>query len=379
MKNHVLPTHLRFFPAVFALKDCYQIIVSTTEETVASIRVGERVYCDESNGVLRSKRYAHKIEIPMEELDRWREYTVLTRKVLDRSEPHMPSTEALPDCTFAFTPVADKQELKFYHLADVHNHDDVALLAGAYFGDELDALILNGDIPNHCGRTEKFDTVYHMISELTHGSLPCVFARGNHDARGACAEVFGDYTPTYNGKTYYTFRLGAVWGMVLDCGEDKPDDHIEYGGTTCFHAFRERETDFIKSVIKNAENEYLADGVKYKLIVSHVPFTHVDAPPFDIEQDIYREWASLLREHVKPDLALHGHLHIARVWYPGDKSDHLGQPCPAVIGSSLRRTVVNEEKTWQFTGCALTVDTSNKKAHVTFNNNMGEIILDKDI
>ncbi len=365
---------------MFALKDSYQIIVATTNETVASIRVGKRTYHDESNGVLRSNTYAHKIEIPMDELDTYGEYTVVTRKVVDRSQPHRPLTEALPDAVFAFRPVLDKDTLNIYHLADVHNNDGHAIRVGSYFGESLDLLLLNGDIPNHCGRTEKFDTVYHIISELTHGELPCVFARGNHDARGASAEIFGDYTPTRNGKTYYTFRLGALWGMVLDCGEDKTDDHIEYGGTTCFHEFRERETDFIRGVIKNAKSEYLAEGVKYRLIMSHVPFTHILPAPFDIEQDTYAEWARMLREDIHPDLMLHGHLHIARVWYQGDENDHLGQPCPVVIGSALRRiregeTIVNKI----LTGCALTLDLNTKNTHVVFNNDLGEIVLDKDI
>jgi Icc-related predicted phosphoesterase len=383
MKNNFLNDHLRFFPSVFALKDCYQIIVVTKEETVASIRIDDRVYYDETNGILRSQCYAHKIEIPMDVLDKACEYTVITRKVIDRSEPHRPITEALPDATFNFKPATNTDKLNIYHLADVHNYDDVAIKAGAYFGDALDVLVLNGDIPNHCGRAEKFDTVYNIISELTHGERPCVFARGNHDARGAAAERFGEYTPTSNGKTYYTFRLGSLWGMVLDCGEDKPDDHVEYGGTTCFHAFRQRETDFIKSVIKNAESEYLADGVKYKIIISHVPFTYVHTAPFDIEQDIYGEWARMLREHIKPDLTLHGHLHIAQIWYPGDKHDHLGQPCPAVIGSAIRRWTEMDgdmkRRYATFTGCALTVDINMGTTHIVFNDDSGNIVGTKDI
>ena len=57
------------------------------------------------------------------------------------------------------------------------------------------------------------------------------------------------------GNTYYTFRIGSVWGMFLDCGEDKLDSHEEYGGTVCFHRFRERETAFIKDVIARSGEE----------------------------------------------------------------------------------------------------------------------------
>ncbi len=379
MKNVTIPSHLRFFPAIFAVKNVYQIFIATSEETVAAIRIGDRTYYDESNGILRSLCYAHKIEVPMDELDAAGEYTVITRKVIDRSQAHAPCTEPLPDATFAFRSTAGKHKLNIYHIADVHNNDDIAISAGKYFGDSLDLLILNGDIPNHCSRVQKFDTVYHVISELTHGELPCVFARGNHDTRGAAAETFGQYTPTYDSRTYYTFQIGSLWGMVLDCGEDKNDDHKEYAGTVCFHSFRERETDFIKNVIKNAKSEYLADGVKYRLVISHIPFTHIYSAPFDIEQDTYSEWARLLREDIKPDLMLHGHLHVPDIWEKGCKKDDLGQPCTSIIGAGLKRFRDGDRVWARFTGCALTLDLNTKSTHVVFNNDEGEILLDKDI
>ena len=379
-----IPQQLRFFPAVFAVNDTYQIIVSSHEETVAAIRVGDNVYYDDANGILRSRCYAHKIEVPMAELDAVCEYAVILRKVTDRSEPHAPRTEPLPDAVFSFRPASGKDTLNVYHLSDVHNYDDAAIKAGRYWEDTLDLLILNGDIPNHSGRVEKFDTVYHIISELTHGSIPCVFARGNHDTRGAAAEEFGDYTPTSNGKTYYTFRIGALWGLVLDCGEDKSDDHPEYGGTVCFHAFRKKETDFIKSIIKSSASEYEAEGVKYRLVVCHVPFTYIQEPPFDIEQDLYSEWARLLREHIKPDLMLHGHMHVAQTYRVGGKHDNLGQPCTAIIGSALKRwTETDDEgnkiRKCAFTGCALTLDMNKKTAHIVFNNDAGETLSEQNI
>jgi hypothetical protein len=55
--------------------------------------------------------------------------------------------------------------------------------------------------------------------------------------------------------------------------------------------------------------------------------------PFDIEQDLYREWAGLLREHVHPQMMICGHMHKAYVSHIGDETDHLGQPCAVVVAS----------------------------------------------
>lgn len=53
------------------------------------------------------------------------------------------------------------------------------------------------------------------------------FSRGNHDMRGKLSEKMQTYTLTDNGNSYYSFQIGALWEMVLDCGEDKADSHEE--------------------------------------------------------------------------------------------------------------------------------------------------------
>lgn len=46
--------------------------------------------------------------------------------------------------------------------------------------------------------------------------------RGNHENRGAYAQHWLDYFPTPTGETYYTFRRGPAFFIVLDGCEDKP-------------------------------------------------------------------------------------------------------------------------------------------------------------
>ncbi|MBO5269618.1 MAG: serine/threonine protein phosphatase, partial [Clostridia bacterium] len=79
---------------------------------------------------------------------------------------------------------------------------------------------------------------HRIAAGVTKGRIPVVFARGNHDTRGKYAERLANHTPTDNGRSYYSVRLGKLWMLVLDCGEDKNDDHAEYGHTMCCHAFR---------------------------------------------------------------------------------------------------------------------------------------------
>ncbi len=323
---------LKNTPAVFAVGNNYQIMVPVTKPSLFWVEVDGKCFYDEQNGIMRSLCTTHRVSVPMEVLDNAREYTVCERLIIDR-KPYFPETEEPVRSTFAFRPVPD-ESIRIYHVADAHNKVDEPVAAAEKFGD-IDLLVMNGDIPNHSGDIAYFDTIYEIAEKITHGNIPIVFARGNHDMRGYFAEQIAEYTPNQNGNTYYSFRLGNVWGLVLDCGEDKDDSSLEYGFTVACHCFRERQTEYIKSIIKNSETEYAAEGIEHKLIICHNPFTVQLDAPFNIEKELYSEWASLIKENIKPELMLCGHLHRLAVSEVGDEMDHLGQPCTVVVGSNV--------------------------------------------
>ncbi len=345
---------LRFHPAVFAVGDCYQIIVNTEKEAFIEIRIGDKVFTDDSNGILRSASTCHKFTIPCGLLDSQGKYTVTETQVIKRKAYFTQTGEKSEYC-YSFRPVPD-EGIRIYHIADTHNHIDAPVKAAENYG-KIDLLILNGDIPEDSSTLSNFDTIYDICSKITGGEIPCVFARGNHDLRGVAAEFHSQYLPDRNGCSYYTFKAGRVCGICLDCGEDKRDDNPEYGGTVACHGFRLRETEFIEKITREADSSQDAD---YKLIIVHVPFIHRYAPPFDIEEEIYRGWASLLRDY-KPDLMLCGHEHRYRLVYPGEDYDDYGLPCPLLIGAK------NQDGCFGGAGIELT----GKTAKVTLIDNNG--------
>ena len=331
MKNK-LPECMLAYPTVFAVSENYNIFIPFSAEVLVKIRVAGKMYYDDCCGILRSNTNMHKVEVPMSVLNEAKSYTVIYREMIER-KPYYPTSKEEQEITFDFCPVPDSGRINIYHVSDAHNLVEEPVKAGRFFGSDLHLLVLNGDIPNHSGDVKNFNAICEIASGITEGRVPAVFARGNHDTRGIHAEDMPAYIPIHNGKTYYTFRCGSVWGLILDCGEDKADTSIEYGSTVCFHEFRLRETEFIHSVIENAENEYLAEGVHHRLVISHIPFTYIQRPPFDIEQELYGEWSRLMREEIKPSLMLYGHMHICLVSAVGGEMDHLGQACPAIYGS----------------------------------------------
>ncbi len=333
---------LKTAPAVFAVGNHYQILVCTEKPVLFWIEVGGRTFCDASNGIMRSLSELHRVSVPMALLDNEKEYTVCLRPLIER-KPYFTETEEVVRMQYSFTPVPESGA-RAYHIADAHNRVMAPIRAAETFGN-IDFLILNGDVLEHSGDPSKFYNIYEIAAGITHGEKPTVFSRGNHDLRGNYAERFAEYTPNDGGNTYYTFRLGSIWGLVLDCGEDKDDDHPEYGNTIACHAFREVETDFIRDVIATADWEYNAEGIETRVVIAHNPFTHQLSAPFNIDPEIFTEWAELLKAHIKPHAMICGHFHQLGVHMPKSDFDHLGQPCPVIVGALPARDY--------FAGCGI--------------------------
>lgn len=362
-----IPSCFATAPIVYAIGKNYQIMVPVTAETLMWVEVGGVRYYDDVNGILRSRCTTHRMTLPMEVLDKAGEYTVGYR-IINERKPYFSDVSEELFYTSRFRPVKEGA-VTFYHIADAHNRVAEPVAAAAPYKKDLDFLVLNGDIPNHSGKIEYFTTIHRIAAEITEGEIPVVFSRGNHDMRGIYAENICEHTPVENGNSFFSFRLGSLWGIVLDCGEDKTDDHPEYGFTVACEAFRRRQTEFIKNVIKNADSEYAAEGIENRVVICHNPFTRQLGDPFNIEEETYREWAKLLRDNVKPQVMICGHVHECYIDKVGCERDHLGQPCTVVAGSRP------EKEKW--VGALFSV--SSNKCNVKFTDNFGEVLQDENI
>ncbi len=362
MKNN--SSIIKYGPIVCAVGECYSIRIPVKKKVLMSVIVNGKEYFNHSNGIRRSDCIIQHFDIPVAELDFAKEYTVKYEEMILRL-PYSCIKKEEQSETFKFKPISKTENINIYHIADTHGRETVAINAGKYFGRDLDLLILNGDISSSCDTVSEIMLSYKIAYGITKGEIPCIITRGNHDLRGKLSEKLEEMLPSDNGKSYYSARVGNMWFLILDCGEDKDDSHHEYSGTAAFHQMRIDETEFIKDIIKNAENEYSAENIKYKFIVSHVPFTWKNTDecrgecPFDIENEIYDEWTRLIREYIKPDFMICGHLHETEVWHAGDEHDHRNAPWDILIGSKIQKN------TNGFIGAAVMVKTD--EINVVFN------------
>lgn len=347
---------LKTAPAVFAVGENYQIIVPVSCETVMWVQVGDQCFYDDSNGILRSSKGIHKMFVPCKLLDEVEEYTIYYRRIVKR-KAYFSKTYSVKKESFCFKRV-DGDKINVYHIADAHNMIAEPVAAAKRYREEIgeiDLLILNGDVPEDSDRIKNFDTIYEIVGQITEGGIPVVFSRGNHDTRGIYAEQIAEYTPCESGNSYFTFRVGSLWGVVLDCGEDKPDSHPEYGNMVACSAFRKRETEFLEALSEVTEGEFLADGVEHRVVVVHNPFTRRYPEPFNIEEDTFTYWAKILKEKIKPEIMICGHLHEFLVCMPGCDEDAFGQPCPVVVGSQV------DKKEKAYAGCGFVFEKDNIK------------------
>ncbi len=325
---------MKTVPAVFTIGEEYQIMVPVNKEVLMWVEAGNHKYYDESNGIIRSKTEIHRMRVPAEVLDKAGKYKICWREVIER-KPYFTETKGVCEEEFDFFPVKGGK-IVAYQIADAHNTVKGPVLAAKAFEKEygaLDFLILNGDIPIDSGKIENFDTIYEIVAQITNGNIPVVFSRGNHDTRGIFAEKIAEYTPCENGNSYFHFKLGDIFGIVLDSGEDKDDSCDEYGNTVCCNEFRLRETKFLENLLETKEKEYNSDKIKYKIVVMHNPVTLKKQPPFDIEEELFSYWSKILREKFSPNVMICGHTHKLAIEFPGDENDVLGHACPVVTGS----------------------------------------------
>lgn len=353
MKKDVL-----YHPTVCPVRDTYQIMVPVSCEIFLSVKIGENEYFSHINGIRISTAPIQRITVPMEELDKAKKYTLVCRKVIER-KPYFTETEDAYEIEYNFRPVEKTEGIEIYQIADVHGWADNAIAAAKLLNKEYDVLLINGDIANYSDTIDDLMTPYKIASGVTGGEYPCIISRGNHDLRGNYAAQLADFMPGDNGKSYYTFRLGCMWCILADTGEDKNDICASYGHSIACHQFRREETKMIEETVKSGE--YNAEGIKYRFVISHVPFTTPKKGEFNIEVDLFKKWAQLLKENVKPQLMLCGHEHATYVSYPGDSQDAIGHPCTVLIGSD-----VNYEGEY-YTGMGITVNEDGAK--VVFNTN----------
>lgn len=331
---------LCYDPAVYVVGDRYEIVFKTEEAGAAWVLIDGVRYTDNYGGVVRSSSKTHKIYVKQEILDNAKKYTVVLALIPERPA-YYPKTVETFNKEYSFKPLP-KGEIKAYMLADTHSHVDAPAFAAGYFGEgELDLLIMGGDNGNTADDEESVLTMAKIAAKVTGGELPVIYMRGNHDNRGAFAEFLAEYVGTDCGKPYFTVRIGRIWGLVLDAGEDKLDDNIAYGDIADYTEFRQEQLEFLKDI-----NERGVPADALRLVLCHVPFASFNTP----FNDVFAEWTEELNK-MNIDLMLAGHRHELYMFGKGEsKINDTTANFPVAVGSKI-----SSKKAETYVGAAIVI------------------------
>jgi predicted phosphodiesterase len=183
-----------------------------------------------------------------------------------------------------------------------------------------DLLFWNGDMFNDIATEQQLaEQLLYPAGMAYAASRPVCFARGNHDVRGPEARALGRVLDTPSGQHYYTVRQGPVAFLVLDTGEDKPDDAPVYAGLGTFDAYRTRQAAWLAEALQRPE----VKGAPFRVVVVHIPLYGATPVRFHGGADARAKWHDhLVRGGV--DLMVTGHTH-RHAWLPPDATRPFGQ------------------------------------------------------
>ena len=264
-------------PCVYIAGEMYNIVWVNDILSVGYVTVNYSgrtyTYYDSESGIVRSDDYIHTVRLPKAVLDGAGAYTVHASEVISRDGFNIEYGDTVAFSS-DFHGYSGQSEIKIGFFSDIHlkpaqNVDKAKTILKNYLG-ACDVIVLNGDISDALASEQYFtEAILYAGYELSGGSLPVLYVKGNHECRGQYSQYIGKYMHYDTGEMYGTFTYGTASFIVTDIGEDKADNHYEYGGMADFDNYLAEQKNWLENM-----GGYDKDA-EYYIAVSHSP-TAVD-------------------------------------------------------------------------------------------------------
>lgn len=192
-----------------------------------------------------------------------------------------------------------------------------------------DAFFYAGDIMNYMANEKTpFSAFIDTSVKLFATSTPFELVRGNHETRGKLARVYPHFFPKKDGKVYGSYLLGDIMVVMIDCGEDKPDDYWVYAGLTDFDNYRTEQARWLKELVKTTEFK----KAKYRIVISHFPMIKgvYDFKELSHGMDDLSDKCLPILNKAKIDLMVSGHTHK----FAFHEKNEGGNNFPIMVGSN---------------------------------------------
>lgn len=280
----------------------------------------------ESAGLLPYDANVLKFRLPALPQNQSIRYRVTARRIEFKTDYNIQQgpVESTPVYT---VPTLDTQaaRTKFVVWNDTHeNLNTIRQLQEQTAVLQPDFLMWNGDQTNNVHDPRVMREQYLSPGQLEISARwPLAYARGNHDLRGPAARLVHQFTGTPEDRFYYAFRSGPVAALVMDTGEDKPDDRDVFAELAAFEPMRQRQTEWLARVI---EEDWFRSA-PFRILFCHIPlWWNGDVSKYDfwLFSEVCRDaWLPLLLKG-KVQLVVSGHTHQA-TWLPPTADQPIGQ------------------------------------------------------
>ena len=263
------------------------------------------------HGLFDAYRTRHAVRLSGLEPGKAYRYRVVSKEIL-QFEPYevVFGTTVSSEISEFRTLNPAKAEFSFVVFQDIHGQASrLAELAAWADLPGADLVFFNGDTLEAITTEDYFYQGFlDPATRLFARGLPFVYVRGNHDTRGVYARLLEDFIPPRAGRYYYSFDHGRVRFIVLDTGEDKPDDSPVYAGLVDFDRYRLEEAGWLKAEVKTPSFREAA----FRVALIHMP---PFGPTGYAVEHLTRQWGPLLNEG-GVDVVLSGHYHKAYRYDP---------------------------------------------------------------
>ena len=277
------------------------------------------------DGQVVCNNYLHKIRIDGLQPGQKYYYRVCSQEILLYQAYKKVFGNTAQSAFSEFTlPATDTDSFTAVVFNDLHQHTQTfRSLCQQIKNVNYDFVVFNGDCVD--------DPVDHnqatsFISELTEGvcgdRIPTFFMRGNHEIRNAYSIGLRDHYYYMGDKTYGAFNWGDTRFVLLDCGEDKTDDHWVYYGLNDFTQLRNEQVDFLKKELSSKEFKKAGKRV----LIHHIPLYGNDGKNLCANL-----WTKLL-EKAPFNISLNAHTHK----YAYHPKGELGNNYPVIIGGGYK-------------------------------------------
>ncbi len=236
---------------------------------------------------------------------------------------------------------------------DLHRRNKTTeCLAALLEGEPYHLALFNGDCIDD---PQNEDDVVHFLEHAARvvgkGCVPLIFIRGNHEIRGAHSIFLRDIIEYSTSQSYGGFNWGSTRFVVLDCGEDKPDDHWVYYGLNDFTAFRQDQVEFLRHELRSAD--FLE--AQERVLIHHIPIFQPES--CDEYNPCHDLWTPLLKD-APFHAGINAHTHQF-AFYPAGA---LGNSFPLIVGGGPEI---------EDAGLVL-IDKKEKKLHISYITSAGE-------